>query len=333
MDDGATSPKRRKYLTEFSLIVTVHVDVVGRQQDLTKVPLPSGERESHLYIVTRRPRISIPPESVQLTDTTIEGVVQLQRGPAYDEFPFKTVHYFGPGASWHSDWPHDEFAVLDAEGKRIAGGVVAHLSRQVGADWPREAQHHQVVYVGQAYGLAGERTAWDRLQRHETVQRIMAETSPDQQVWLSLAAVADINVMTEMNPHVPAAASDDEDTEHIKSVMEAVHDERFAEREAVALAEAGLIRFFQPAYNDRLKHAFPARTHTSLQTALTLDLHGLVVELQSEDVDAVYFSDVQPPRFMHFAGYAIHFDKDRAGTITLEACDTLPGLPIKSWND
>ena len=50
------------------------------------------------------------------------------------------------------------------------------------------------------------------------------------------------------------------------------------ERKAVALAEAGLIRGWQPKYNDRMKYNFPARKQISLETAQDLDLHNLVIE-------------------------------------------------------
>jgi hypothetical protein len=335
-DSGLTvtresGPGVRKFTTEFTLILTVHIDVVGRQQDLARVGLPEGERPSHLYLVTRRPVISIDPNSVVISDDEVRGKVRLQRGNSWDEFDFDSAHAWGTGCSWQSQWPHDEFQIIAPDGTTRASGVVAHLVSQCSGAWPREAQHHSVVYIGQAFGSAGECTAWDRLQRHETVQRIMSETPRDQQVWLSLASITDVNVLSEIDPRPPTSMTSDVDDEHIARVMRAVADGDFRERDAVALAEAGVIRFFQPPYNDRLKYNFPARKQVHLDAARALDLHGLVVELQGEDAFAYYESAAQPVRFMHFAGYAIHLDPDRADTVALDATDRLPGIPPGAW--
>jgi hypothetical protein len=315
---------RRKYITEWTVGITVSAAVVGRPQDLKQNKMPQMDDPCHLYFVTQRPRISIDPSSVVITDDQFYCVLRLQRGGSWDEFPLRSPHRLGPGPlRWVADWPYEDFAIKDVEGRTISKGVVANLHVWID-DWPPAAKEHDIVYIGQAFGQAGERTAWDRLKKHETVQRILAETTPDKQVWLTLAAITDENLFPEIDPRGPTEKSSAEDDDHISLVVNYFESGSFREKEAVALAEAGLIRYFQPEYNDRMKYSFPARKQVPLESVRRLDFHGLIVELQSEAVDALYGSRAQKRAWVHFAGFAIHEDKERAGTISLAAANWSP---------
>ncbi len=320
----------RKYITEWTIGITVSAAAVGRPQDFQRKGIPKTDNPCHLYFVTRRPRMSIDPSSVVITDNEFSGILRLQREASWDKFPIRSPHQFGPGPwRWTSDWPYENFAVKDAEEQTISSGVVANLHVWF-TEWPIVAKKHDIVYIGQAFGQAGERTAWDRLKSHETVQRILAETTPDKQVWLTLAAISDENLFPEIDPTVPTAKSSAEDDEHIELVVEEVNSGSFREKEAVALAEAGLIRFFQPQYNDRMKYSFPARKQVSLESVRRLDFHGLLVELQSHGVDALYGSEVRKHSKIHFAGFVIHQDDKRAKTMFLTVADALPGMPTNT---
>lgn len=310
-------PGERKYTTEFTLVVAVAGAYLLRAQDLRLVPVEMIDQEHpcHLYVISRTPRVSIQPHTVKVDADTIRGVVSIHRQGEVEDHDFVVNHSFGEGASWESNWPHEEFAILDRNGSRVQGGVCA-LIVAFAEVWPRPAALHEILYVGQAYGSAGERTAWDRLQSHETLQRILGDQLPDTQVWLTMATVMDVQIVQEISPK-PGTVSDADDNEHVLAVMKKVQTEGFQDREAVALAEAGLIRGWQPEYNDRLKHRFPARKQTPLEAARDLDLHGLVVEWQSLDLPAHYFRGDQGPAQMFFFGYEVHLDEDRAETLSL----------------
>lgn len=312
-------PGDRKYTTEFTLVVSVQGAYLLRAQDLRHVPVEAIDQDHpcHLYVISRTPRVSIDPRSVAIDTTSIQGVVSVHRQGQTEDHEFKVLHGLGDGAIWDSTWPHEEFSILDPDGNRVQGGVCALIGAFANF-WPKEADSHEVLYVGQAYGAAGERTAWDRLKRHETLQRILGDQLPDTQVWLTMSTVFDIQVIQEVSPK-PGRVSDDVDNEHVRTVLRRVHGEGFKDREAVALAEAGLIRGWQPEYNDRLKHNFPARKQTPLDTARDLDLHGLIVEWQSLDLPALYTRGAQGPARMFFYGYEVHLDKERAATLSLES--------------
>jgi len=308
----------RKHTTEVTLILTVGLCFLGRQQDFAKMPLSEEDAEQlHLYVVARRPLVRIQPQSVEFTDDEVRFVVGLQNGESFSEFPMNMGHPFGSGATWESEWPYDEFSIRRSGGEVCLSGTVAQLSSVI-PEWPLAARVLEVVYVGQAFGKDGERTAWDRLKSHATVQRILAETPRDQQVWIAMAAVTDVQMTYEIVPG-PTATSDEEDNRHVASIISAVERGDFREKEAVALAEAGMIRYFQPEYNDRLKHRFPARNSVPLETARGLDVHGLVVEIQSDAIRNLIGTVAQKASTLHFAGFTIHVDDEREVTLALQS--------------
>jgi hypothetical protein len=311
-------PGDRKYTTEFTLVITIAGMYLLRAQDLPLVDVAALDASlpCHLYVITRAPRISIDPETVEIREGVIKGDVLIQRQGAAERHAFVLPHEIGPEPlTWRTSWPHEVFEILDSNGTRASGGVCALLG-QYAQGWPPEADQHEILYVGQAFGTAGERTAWDRLKKHETLQRILADQAPDSQVWLTMAAVSDVQVMQEISPE-PGRLTDEEDNAHIDQVFKQIYRDGFRHRESVALAEAGLIRGWQPEYNDLLKYTFPARRQVSLETARELDLHGLVVEWQSDDLPPVYWSCRQRPSRLFFLGYEVHLDSERALTLSL----------------
>lgn len=185
-------PGERKYTTEFSLVVSAQGAYLLRAQDLRHIPVESFDQENpcHLYVISRTPRVSIAPESVTISDDAIRGVVSIHRQGVTEDHAFVVRDGFVTQATWESSWPYEEFAILDGEGVVIQGGACA-LFGAFADTWPKQTQLHEILYVGQAYGSDGERTAWDRLQSHETLQRILGERAPDTQVWLTMAIICD----------------------------------------------------------------------------------------------------------------------------------------------
>ncbi len=316
-------PGQRKFQTEFTLVIVVTGDYLLRAKDLEKVPvevLDDRDNACHLYMITRAPRLSIDPASVKITDSTVSGTVRVHRQDSFEEYSFSNPHQLGPlPLVWTSEWPYDKFAIKNAAGKSVFAGAVAILG-SVCQEWPHGVNRQEILYVGQAFGSNGERTAFDRLKSHETLQQILSKQAPDTEVWLTAASIGEIQVIQEIAP-TTGRATDSEDTEHVAKVIERLTMAGFEDREAVALAEAGLIRAWQPEYNDRLKHTFPDRKHVALATARDLDIHGLVIQWHSTDPTAEYWAGNKNLSRFDFYGYEVHHDPDRAESLVLQASE------------
>jgi len=113
----------------------------------------------------------------------------------------------------------------------------------------------KVIYIGQAYGSDGSRNAFDRLKKHETLQKIALKGIPEgYEISLCLLEIQPANkIATVFNP----MAQDDEDSnDRIKAGLDKLFNTD--EKERVTLYEASLIRYFEPEFNKEFKNSFPS---------------------------------------------------------------------------
>lgn len=268
-------PGERKYQTEFTLDISIQGSYVLRAQDLERVSTETMDsvQPCHLYVISRAPRISIDPASIAITENRLTGSLRAQRQQSYDEYDFEGPHSLGDGPlTWKSAWPYESFEIVNQDAYLCSG--------ELPLCWGEGRLSGLATSICMRFFTLAKRSASQasgrHLKKHETLQRILAEQTPGTQVWLTLASICDVVVLQETSP-VKGRVTDDEDTAHGATVLHTTHRDGFMDREAVALAEAGLIRGWQPDYNNHFKYNFPARKEVSLETARDLDLHGFIV--------------------------------------------------------
>lgn len=221
------SSSNRKFLTEFIYLATVHVDYIGRPQQLPELSAADFDRPPHLYLITSQPLMTTDPETLWIDEEFVHGTIRIMNGSAFSEYEFRSPHPLGADKTIQSPWPYDEFLVHDSTGENLGGGVIANLGLTSTLRVPIPALEHKVLYVGQAYGTDGDRIAPDRLVAHSTLQRILAECPRDRQIWLMLASLSDENFLAEIDGAATASATNDEDSDHISRLAEAVENPPF----------------------------------------------------------------------------------------------------------
>lgn len=85
------------------------------------------------------------------------------------------------------------------------------------------------------------------------------------------------------------------------------------EYQQVCLTEAGLIRYFQPRYNKIYKENFPSIKHKILEECYKLDFSGLVVEINTEELNFFLYSDSAQKHFHHIANINLIDHAERYG--------------------
>ncbi len=301
----------RKYPGEFALNLTCSVQILGRQRELEQVDLPS-EPSCHIYVISRKPRLSIDPRGVSFDDGVLSAIIRMQVKEKFRYFklqcPFQSSL---KNLSWHSEWPYENFELRDEDTGIVAleGSAAAFASSF--KQCPREFSEHEVLYVGQAFGRSGERTAFDRIVSHSTLQRIYSEAAGDQDIMISLCAITDAKAMVSFNPNSPAVVDDTQDDEHTQQVLDWLLGPEFREKQGVALVEAGLIRYFKPAYNEIFKNNFPAREHVNLRELFEIEMNSLIVEFQGLPVGANFWSKSAESSMLHWAIYPLHSEVER----------------------
>jgi hypothetical protein len=295
-----------RYNPEFMLNVLVVARFRGRQRDFERSVLPP-EPACNLYIVSQAPRISAAPDSVRFTDAgELFVTLRQQVKGEFREYPVY-IQYFKEDTSglyWQSDWPYEDFRIYDANGD-FTGGPVSTWFRTVG-QLPDALAGEEVLYVGQAFGKSGERTAYDRLASHSTLQRIYSEVDPDKEIWLTLCSIDDVMLHTVIPPSRQMEKSDEDNNAHMDQIYARFNSPDFWEREVVTGAEAGLINYFKPRYNLIFKHNYPDPDHVHISLLYELEIHTLVIELQSHELHLLKFgSPLVEPKSVHFAYFQL----------------------------
>ena len=217
----------------------------------------------------------------------------------------------GQDFEYRSAYPFTEFELVGPGNRILLRGTTALLLNVF------HVPHNplfdlEVLYVGQAYGEAGERVAPDRLASHSTLQEIYAEAirrSPDMDIWLVLFGFDDPYILLHMDGtkgHEPQT-TEAEDDEHIGDALRT----GVTEQQRINYTEAAMIRYFQPQYNKIFKDTFPSPAHKTYAECYDLDLNAVMVELDSEPLGSRLFSAQRAPSWTHFIAYELHSRDER----------------------
>jgi hypothetical protein len=306
----------RKYISEFGLNMQA-VRVILLQQRhlelLTEDNFGPG-RQCHIYAIGRRPRITFDPTAFKIRPESVSGafVVNRREGPQIYDFEVGN----GPEDSVvrvECEYPYSDFSFRDANGKSVIDGPVAQYLAMVGLPqvYP-EAFDLEVLYVGQAYGKDGKRTAPQRLGHHETLQKIYAEAihrSPEMDIWIVLFSFDEWILASFDSRTDTFGTTPEEDLEHMEKVL---HTE-VTEGQRINYTEAAMIRYFQPQYNIEFKDSFPDQKHTSYAECYALDLNAVCVELDTGVMGCCcrLWSPAVEPDWVHLISYQLHSLEER----------------------
>lgn len=173
-----------------------------------------------------------------------------------------------------------------------------------------ELINFKVLYIGQSYDSTGKRSVIDRLKSHSTLQKILAKQIHDfpwSEVIILLFSYADPTLVTKMDGQGTPQIVGEEDRKRFKSV----YDEPLSKTQLITIAEASLIRYFNPYYNIYLKGNYPTSSIKHLNDAYRLDYNAIITEIDTEDIYVNTFTDSQKAKNHHIAEFDLHDKDDR----------------------
>lgn len=208
-----------------------------------------------------------------------------------------------------SKYPHHTLEVYDEKGEFFRSIPIALIAGFFKGDF-HNFLDLEVIYVGQAYGSEGNRHAITRLNSHSTLQKILADIASDQpnyEVLLLLYPFEYHRLIYNMDGRAKPTIDGDADKKHAAQVFEA----KFKRNMRISIAEAALIRHFEPKYNDIFKSNFPSNKHKILKKAYDLDFAALVVEINTEDLWVRHYSHSKPNMEHHICKFDLHSPEER----------------------
>jgi hypothetical protein len=300
---------KRKFLSEFAVslfssrFLMIPASEVGTDGELGTLEAEIAAR-SHIYLICKRPGFTYCPETFSYAEGTLSGKLQYKvRGKSKNiEFsiPFPLVD--GAVSVGVSPYPHREIQTRDASGEGVrrlpASMLSLGMAQSLGND---DFRNLEVLYVGQAYA-EGRRTAFERIRSHSTLQKILAQvhySDPDAEVYVLVFEYPQYRLITRMDGMAKEAISDDRDSDRFSSIL----DQPLTAHQQISLVEAGLIRFFEPIYNEIYKATFPSPTQKILQSCFQLDFSALVVEIDTSEIGMCLFSESIGPNSHHIAQF------------------------------
>lgn len=308
----------RKYLTEFvlniysaepAMVSPAHLDNLVYENDEARDQI----RNSNIYLILKRPRIAFVPNSVLIRDREVVGELSVQLEDKTPTFPFRLRGALPDEVASVATlkYPYTKLSVLSSSDEVLMTYPVAYLLKHCEVQL-NGLDNQEVVYVGQAFGAAGERCAIERLSSHSTLQKILADITanePHMEVLLALYSFGFHRFVMNMDGTAPAQIDGDADKQHYQQVLQS----QFKRSMRISLAEAALIRHFEPKYNKVYKTSFPHQRLKILKKLYDFDFAGLAVEASVEDHGMRLYSEKQSPKFHHIAKFDLHDPAIRKG--------------------
>lgn len=308
MTDRKKSSKgdsRKKYDVEHSLGMYaysyVQLPAAGLYDKEALEPFKETIETCHIYFIGFLPRVSISDWKQSGRTVSID------------------LEYLGKRKTVSWDFPDDVclkeedgcWFVEASDGQRYAPTDDMILSRL--------AQQHEPIkfdvrYIGQSFGRDGSRSALDRLQSHETLQKIALKQPPEgYQIALLLVALQPENqLMTAFNPN---AEEKDQGGARIRAGLDKLFGT--TDRERVSLYEAAMIRYFQPEFNIEFKDSFPSTRLKVLQDCYEKDFSAVSAEFYFDDIPFVLCSEKVAASHYHLAFHDLHTEEDRRAFFSL----------------
>lgn len=311
--------KKKHYLSEFSVnLFTSNWLLIPADQVTSGGEMRPEEKviadNSHIYLICRRPALRMDAGTFEYRDGIASGDLIYSINGAEHRAPFHIRFPLLDDAKRAalSPYPHREIRSYNADDQIVRYLPASALSISEGMHISRpELANLEVLYVGQAFA-GGNRSAFERLQSHSTLQKILAEVayeSPESEIFVATFQYEPYRVMTMFDGRAKEVIADERDMGRFYSIM----DKPLKKSQQVSLAEAALIRYFEPRYNTIYKTKFPSNKHKVLASCYELDFSGLTVEINTDELAFRLHSERVKPSMHHISNIELLGKSDRAG--------------------
>lgn len=311
---------KRKFVMEYGIgYMNSYTSMVTAHQLLKGGELKQEDRENiakcHIYIIAARPSPYFKSGSLKHENNNLSGKICYKIDGIEHEMDFD-------GYSWKLEddavsidckYPFREIRSLNPQGHEVtylpasylANSYLTHKNNEIG-----DLNCYEMLYVGQALGDQGNRSALDRLRSHSTFQKILALTNhdyPDKEIMIFMYQFEHGQVLTSIDGRAKDADNTDKNEMRLMNTIQNPPNKK----QKISMIEAGLIRYFQPHYNEIFKIKFPSTKHKVLKSCYDLDITGLVVELDSSDLNYSLYSNHAASKTHHIAQIDLVSSKNR----------------------
>ncbi|WP_299089477.1 hypothetical protein [uncultured Metabacillus sp.] len=247
----------------------------------------------HIYMVVKAPKIIFVRDSIKIDEKYIDLEIKIMDDRADDKVEFRLIN----------NLKNQELEVVlspnkdDLEIKDALGNYVLKANSFMFLIANGYVMDCEVVYIGRSFGKDGERTVYERLKSHSTLQKIYAEKEDDKSIFLS-SWDFDRNTIGFLSPIEQDKQKSFDIFIKQLEITERPYD-LIRKKQEINFTEAALIRYFQPKYNDIMKYRFPSKTHTEYSDLFKENVDYVSVEIDTKRLHVKLYSEVIPAQFEH----------------------------------
>ncbi|MDU1453163.1 hypothetical protein [Paraclostridium sordellii] len=171
----------------------------------------------------------------------------------------------------------------------------------------------EVLYIGQAFGNNGDRTAIQRLKSHEKLQRILVDCNskyPDKRIYILLLEMSPVLNTVFDGISKEFMCTEEETHSHIENVIK----NKLEENQIINIAEAAMINYFKPKYNTNFIENFPNEKHKGYRQYYDLDYNSISIELDMsfDNHNIILYTETNYIKPFRYIKYNIFNDPNRA---------------------
>lgn len=322
---------KRKNITEYAFgYMNSYTSMMTAYQLMSGWSLIDGQDQldkCHIYIIATRPNSYFIADSLRHDGKLLSGhigykVAGVEHRVDFEDYPFELLD----GATEiRCDYPFRELWTYNSAGEQIRYLSATHFASILGVhNSDGVLNRFEVLYVGQAIGQ-GNRSAQQRLTSHSTFQKILAlsaHDTPDNEIVVFMFQFDHEQVFSSMDGRAIGAIADGSNEKRLMGAIRNPPDKK----QKIAMVEAGLIRYFQPHYNEIFKIKFPSTKHKTLLSCKALDVSALIVELDTSDLGFTMWSPSVTASDHHIARYDLVNLQNRMSFFNLTGITEFPGV-------
>ena len=326
----------KKYSCEFGLNVYCSYKTIVPIEYLSKV---KDNRDYHLYGILSIPIVNIKESSIIATETGLnlelirinnglEEIIKINNFTEIPNLDYKKAKICIKYPYTQIDIKFDTSYLNEVlnKYKDLSEEQKKHIIKTLNST--REAQYFlndeisrstqrlpmEVLYIGQAFGINGKRTAIDRLKSHETLQKILTDCHckrPDRRLFILLLEMTPVLSSVFDGITKKYTCNENESKKHLKDVIR----NKLKENQIINITEAAIINYFKPEYNTNFVNNFPSDKHTGYKQYFDLDYNCITIELDMEFnhiPDVVLYSQKNRLNPYEYISYNIFNDPNRS---------------------
>lgn len=300
------------FLSQYEFVLGADLDIYLENDGIFNDANPCN-----IYFILQRPKVTIDPKSFSsngnraLFDFIVHDKenklrISLNIGVPKAESEIKLI----------TKYPFSEFELIDDKKALLIArpsSLIDHISAEKNIS--TEILDYEILYIGQAYGQTGNRTALDRLSAHETLQKIYTHSltnNPDSDIWILLTKFSQLSML--FSGGVDEEHYAKENQKRDEKLINDFIDNRgvvLTEKQKINFTEAALIKMFEPLYNKEFKNNFPNEKHSSYSECYSLDIRALKIELETSEMVRKIYSKKTGRKIYHSEMFEFKNDEDR----------------------